>query len=643
MWGRLTVTARLGAFSKLALRAGSHHHHHHHQLPLLNIKAALRRGAPATCSTLARGDSESVLSLLCCRSSSSSSSSCSRRCCYHSSSLVPGAAAKERAVFSHGGANIHSYYDSDCPGGLGLGGGRRGGGGRGGGGIISDSSRRSMATSRTSPFLDPEVVKFIENFQTLMLKEALQEGTDRKNKVLEFQQPEDLTNLLDLEIRKEPESRDRMLEHCSRVVRYSAKTGHPRFFNQLYSGLEVYSLAGSWLTDSLNTNIHTYECAPVFVVMEKYVMGKLCETVGFPRGQGEGIFCPGGSFSNIMAVHLARYRNNPDVSSKGLWDMPKVRLYTSEGGHYSLKKSSMFLGIGTDHVIGIPTDDGGRLRPEALDSQMAKDKAEGYTPLIVMATSGTTVLGAYDPLNAVADVCKKHGVWMHVDCAWGGGVLFSDKYRHLMAGVERADSVAWNLHKMCHVTIQASALMVRENGLLQKANGVSAEYLFQPEKPYDTSYDIGDRSVQCGRRVDALKVWMTMKGLGDRGMCDYVERAFDNAQHLTKELSSREGFRLVLPEFECTNVSFWYIPPCLRGQEETPDWWRKVGKVAPIVKKGMMMEGSMMIAYQPLTCKNLVNFFRVIVINSLSDFSDMEFIVDEIERLGKGITLEELA
>ncbi|KAL8594515.1 hypothetical protein ACOMHN_028869 [Nucella lapillus] len=496
------------------------------------------------------------------------------------------------------------------------------------------------SSSRTSPFLDPEVAQFMENFQALMTREVLQNSTDRQAKVLDFQQPHDLEKLLDLEIRKEPESRDRMLEHCGQVIRYSVKTGHPRFFNQLYSGLEPYSLAGSWLTDSLNTNLHTYEAAPVFVVMEKYMMSKLCEKMGFP--DGEGIFCPGGSFANIMAVHLARYRNNPDVTSKGLWEMRKVRLYTSDEAHYSLKKASMFLGIGTDNVVCVPTDDGGRLRTDALQSQMAQDKAQGYTPLIVMATSGTTVLGSYDRLNDVADVCKKYGVWMHVDCAWGGGVLLTGKYKHLMAGVERADSVAWNLHKMCHVTIQASALLVKEKGLLQKANGLNAEYLFQPEKPYDTSYDIGDRSVQCGRKVDVLKVWMTWKGLGEKGLSDYVERSFENAQYLTEKLRFTEGFRLVLPEFECTNICFWYIPPCLRGQEESADWWKKLGKVAPIIKKRMMVEGTMMIGYSPLTCKRWVNFFRVIIANSMCDHSDMDFILVEIDRLGKSITVEDL-
>lgn len=497
-----------------------------------------------------------------------------------------------------------------------------------------------MATPRSSPFDDPEVIKFIEEFQKLALKNALQAGTDRDTRVLDFQQPEDLEKVMQLDLGNDAEPRDKLLEHCERIIKHSVKTGHPRFFNQLYSGLEPYSLVGAWLTECLNTNIHTYEVAPVFVLMEQAVMRKLCEKLGFL--DGEGIFCPGGSFSNFMAVHLSRFRKNPNVANTGLWDMPKMRLYASKEAHYSLKKAGQFLGIGADNVIGIPSDDAGRMRTDLLHAQLDDDEAAGFCPLLVTATSGSTVLGSFDRLNDVADVCAKHSVWMHVDAVWGGGVLLTSRYRSLMDGVSRADSVSWNLHKMSNVPIQASAFLVREKGLLQRSNAQEAEYLFQPDKPYDTSFDIGVRSIQCGRHVDVLKVWMMWKGLGDTGMGERVERAFENAQYFTQKLRETEGFQLVLPEFEYTNVCFWYIPPSLRGLDTTQDWWTKVGKVAPLIKKRMMAAGTMMIAHQPLSHKNLVNFFRMIITNPLCDFLDMDFAIAEIERLGKDIVEDEL-
>lgn len=492
-----------------------------------------------------------------------------------------------------------------------------------------------MATSRSSPFKDPDIVRFMDDFHKLLMEEALQNGTDRSTKVTEFQLPHDLEKLLQLEVSADGEGADKILDHCRQVIKYSVKTGHPRFFNQLYAGLEPFSLAGSWLTDALNTNIHTFEAAPAFVLIEKYITQKMCDVIGYPNG--EGIFCPGGSFSNLMATNLARFRVNPDLRQKGMFGSPMMTLYTSEEAHYSLQKASFFMGFGTEQLIGIPTDEKGRMKPDALDDQLQKDKDQGLFPTMVMATCGTTVLGAFDELPKLADVCSKHGVWMHADAAWGGGVLLTEKYRDRMAGIERVDSVAWNLHKMSCVPIQCSAFLVKEKGVLMDANGLKAEYLFMPDKGYDVSYDIGDRTVQCGRRADAIKLWMMWKALGDRGMGERVERAYENAEYFSKRLKDTEGFRFVIPEFECTNICFWYIPPSLRGQPETADWWEKLGKVAPKIKQRMMEKGTMMVGYTPLAPKKLVNFFRIIIHNPLCDFSDMDFVIDEIQRLGNDL------
>ncbi|CAG2244947.1 CSAD [Mytilus edulis] len=145
-----------------------------------------------------------------------------------------------------------------------------------------------------------------------------------------------------------------------------------------------------------------------------------------------------------------------------------------------------------------------------------------------------------------------------------------------------------------------------------------------------------DRTIQCGRKNDVLKLWLMWKGRGDKAMGARIEKAFENAVSYRK-LKLTEGFRLVLPEFQCTNISFWYIPPRLRGQNETAEWWKEVGKVAPAIKARMMLKGSIMISYQPLSSKGLVNFFRVIVGNPVCERSDMDFIVDEIIRLAEDV------
>ncbi|ESO87765.1 hypothetical protein LOTGIDRAFT_127363 [Lottia gigantea] len=495
---------------------------------------------------------------------------------------------------------------------------------------------------------DPETLKFLQDVHNLMVEEALVKGTKRETPVIEFQHPEELKKLLNLPIGKEGTSNADILEDCKRILKYSVKTGSLQFYNQLYSGVEPYSLAGSWVTDSLNTNLHTFEVAPVFVILEQYMVQKICKLIGFENG--DGVFGAGGSFCNLMATHLARYHRFPDMKTKGMYDQPKLDLYASDQAHYSLLKAGGYLGFGTEHIINVKTDDKGCMIVSDLEAKIedSKKKAkcntdllftyfQGNVPFFVMGTCGSTVLGAYDDLNAVADVCKKNNIWFHVDGAWGGGALLSSKHRHLMKGVERADSVALNFHKMVGAQIQCSAIFVKVKGLLEKTNRAYAEYLFQPDKFYDTSYDIGDKTVQCGRKVDVTKLWLLWKGKGDKGLEERVDNAFDNAQYLTKKINETEGFRSVLPEYQCTNICFWYIPPSLRGQKETPEWWEKLGKISPIIKERMIKEGSLMIGFVPIKMKGLVNFFRIIVINPACEHSDMDRILSEIDRLGSDL------
>ncbi|KAH3707258.1 hypothetical protein DPMN_066657 [Dreissena polymorpha] len=165
-------------------------------------------------------------------------------------------------------------------------------------------------------FESPDVRQFLDNVHKLIVDDVLVRSTSRENKVVNFRDPVELQELLDLTISPDGAEHDTLVEACKNVIEYSAKTGHPRFFNQLYSGLNAYGLAGSWLADSLNTNIHTFEASPVFVIMELSLLQKICGILGYENG--DGVFCPGGSFSNIMAMHLARYKVAPEVKTAGM-------------------------------------------------------------------------------------------------------------------------------------------------------------------------------------------------------------------------------------------------------------------------------------------------------------------------------------
>ncbi|KAI8437538.1 hypothetical protein MSG28_011841 [Choristoneura fumiferana] len=271
--------------------------------------------------------------------------------------------------------------------------------------------------------------------------------------------------------------------------------------------------------------------------------GLLTLVFGIP--DGDGIFSPGGSMSMLYAIVAARFRAFPEVKSKGMRGLPELVLFTSEDSHYSIKKAAHWLGFGTESVRVIKTNAKGQMIVEELELAVLKDKEAGKYPLLVNATAGTTVLGAIDPLQKTADVCKKYGIWMHVDACWGGSLILSQKHKSKLNGIERAHSISWNPHKMAGAPLQCSVFLVREKGLLHEANSAAAQYLFQQDKFYDVSYDTGDKSIQCGRKIDAFKLWMMWKARGDAGLNQLADHTMELAQFCLNTVAKRPGFRLI--------------------------------------------------------------------------------------------------
>ncbi|XP_070767346.1 acidic amino acid decarboxylase GADL1-like [Enoplosus armatus] len=475
---------------------------------------------------------------------------------------------------------------------------------------------------------------FIHRSMSIIMEDAVKKATDVREKVCEWRSPEQLKDLLDLELRDGGESEAQILQRCRDAIRYSVKTTHPRFFNQLYAGMEPYSMVASFIVEALKPSLYTYEVAPVFTLMEDAVLRKMMEMVGWDEG-GDGIFNAGGSMSNMYAVNLARYSRCPDIKEAGLSAAPRLVIFTSQECHYSISKAAAFLGIGTKNVYVIPSDQRGKMVPSALEEQIKAAKSEGAVPFMVNATAGTTVLGAFDPIEEIADICDEYNLWLHVDACWGGAALMSKKHQHLLKGIHRANSVAWNPHKMLMACLQCSAFLIRDRtSLLRRCHSAQASYLFQQDKFYDVSYDTGDKSVQCSRKPDAFKFWLMWKALGTGELEKRVDRALAMARYLAQEIKKREGFRLLM-EPEYANVCFWYIPPSLRSLPDGPELWQKLHAVAPVVKERMMKKGSMMVGYQVHGDK--ANFFRMIIISPQASRQDMDFVLDEIHNLGKDL------
>ncbi|ODM92267.1 Glutamate decarboxylase [Orchesella cincta] len=342
-----------------------------------------------------------------------------------------------------------------------------------------------------------------------------------------------------------------------------------------------------------------------------------------------------GSVSNLYAIIVARHSMFPDYKKNGLRELPKpLVMFTSEHCHYSIKSAAMVTGLGTQNCVEVPADEKGRMIPAELERLVQKAISEGKHPYFVNCTSGTTVFGAFDPINELADICDKYNMWLHIDGAWGASILMSNKYRNpRFDGVTRARSISWNPHKLMTTHLQCSTIHFRERGLLRSCNSMHAEYLFQQDKHYDVKYDTGDKVIQCGRHNDIFKFWLQWRAHGTIGLERDIDHMMGIMEYQVDRFRSQpEKFYLIVPEPECTNVCFWYVPTRLRGMQHTKEREHLLGEVCSKLKQRMMEAGTLMIGYQPQG--DIPNFFRSIISNPAVKRGDIDFMISELDRLG---------
>ncbi|XP_015115359.1 glutamate decarboxylase isoform X2 [Diachasma alloeum] len=477
----------------------------------------------------------------------------------------------------------------------------------------------------------PATKEFLMKVVDILL-DFIKSTNDRNAKILDFHHPAEMVQLLDLEIPDTGLPLQQLLLDCATTLKYQVKTGHPHFFNQLSCGLDLVSMAGEWLTATANTNMFTYEIAPVFILMEHVVLEKMRELIGW--NTGDSILAPGGSISNLYAFLAARHKMFPHYKEKGLSAVGgQLVMFTSDQCHYSVKSCASVCGLGTDNCVMVPSDEHGRLIPSKLEQLILERKAMGHIPFFVNATAGTTVIGAFDPISQIADICEKYNLWLHIDAAWGGGLLLSKKYRHpRLTGIERADSVTWNPHKLMGALLQCSTIHFKEEGLLISCNQMSAEYLFMTDKLYDVKYDTGDKVIQCGRHNDIFKLWLQWRAKGSDGFEKHMDRLMELSEYMVKRIKQMpDKFYLIL-EPEMVNVCFWYLPTRVRNMPHNAQREKILGEICPILKGRMMESGTLMVGYQPDDRRP--NFFRNIISSAAVTEADVDFLLAEMDRLG---------
>ena len=400
---------------------------------------------------------------------------------------------------------------------------------------------------------------------------------DPKTPVTLAENPEELRSQVDLSLHDRGLSLEELLPYIDAYLDHSTATVNPRFLNLLFGGVSLPGLLGEWVTSVTNTTLHTYDVAPLATLMELELIHTLNQWVGFP--QGDGVMVTGGSNANLVALLCARHRRCPEAKMQGIGGQTLVA-YVSDQAHYSYDRAVNTLGLGLKNLVKIPSTSLGQMDPHALEAAIEGSLAAGHLPFFIGATGGTTVRGAFDPLPPLADIAQTYHLWLHVDAAWGCPVLLHDRYRDLLQGCDRADSFTWDAHKLMGVPLIASALLVKQRGLLESLfAGGGEDYLFHSpeyspdhtaEHPADfpstpsPSDDLGKRSLQCGRRVDAFKFWLSWKYYGHQGYRDRLDHLFMLRDYAVNWIQHCDRLELLeQPPF--LNICFRYRPPQWSG------------------------------------------------------------------------------
>ncbi|MCX5607838.1 aspartate aminotransferase family protein [Streptomyces sp. NBC_00047] len=341
---------------------------------------------------------------------------------------------------------------------------------------------------------------------------------------------------------------------------------HPRYLGHLNCPVVIPAVLGEAIISAVNSSLDTWDQSIGGTLIERRLIDWTAQRIGLGP-DADGIFTSGGSQSNFHALLLARDEACRIVMKRALDEgrelaksevLPKLRIFTSEASHFSVKKSAAMLGLGYEAVIAVPVDRNRRMDTAVLALELEECATEGLFPMAVVATAGTTDFGSIDPLPEIARLTAEHSAWMHVDAAYGCGLLVSPTRRHLLDGIEHADSVTVDYHKSFFQPVSSSAMLVRDRDTLKHAT-YHADYLNPRRMAEERIPNQVDKSIQTTRRFDALKLWMTLRVMGADGVGSLFDEVIDLAAAGWDIIDADPRFEVVVKP-QISTLVFRYVP-----------------------------------------------------------------------------------
>ncbi|WP_051808568.1 pyridoxal phosphate-dependent decarboxylase family protein [Actinoplanes subtropicus] len=383
----------------------------------------------------------------------------------------------------------------------------------------------------------------------------------------------------------------------------------PAYVAHLNCPVAIPALSAEVLIAAVNSSVDTWDQSTAGTLIERRLIDWTAGRIGFGP-DADGVFTSGGTQSNLQGLLLAR-----EVSGGG-------KIFATAGSHFSVGKSAGILGLGADAVVSVATDGSGRMDPAALAAAIENARRDKKGTMAVVATAGTTDLGRIDPIAAIADVCERHNVWLHVDAAYGCGLLASTRRRHLLDGIERADSVTVDFHKSFFQPVSSSAIVVRRGETLRRI-AVHADYL-NPRAA--TVPNQVDKSLQTTRRLDALKLWMTLRTMGSDRIGEMFDAVVDRAHEAYLQLLDDPDFE-ALTSPTLSTLLFRFRPAGLSVAE--------CDDLMPRLRQRLFHDGRAIVAGTKVGRHYWLKFT---LLNPNTTRDDLRDVLDLIREIGRDMT-----
>jgi glutamate/tyrosine decarboxylase-like PLP-dependent enzyme len=421
-------------------------------------------------------------------------------------------------------------------------------------------------------------------------------------------------------------------EFRAHVAPYPFGNGHPRFYGWINSPPTVVGVFAEALAAAMNPSCAGGNHAAIHV--ERQVLSWFKRMLGFPA-ESMGLLVSGGSMATLTALAVARnVKAGIDVRARGIGgvDAPLL-VYMGQEGHSCIRKAVELLGLGSDQIRTIPADESYRMDVRQLEDAIRQDLAAGYRPIAVVASAGTVNTGAIDPLAEIAAVCRRHGLWLHVDGSYGAPAILTERYRTELAALKLADSVALDPHKWFSIPVEAGLVLVRDGSAMRDTFSLVPPYLRTDGNPAGVSGPpwFSEYGFQQTRGFRALKVWMALKYHGLSGYTKAIDHDLDLAAHLARLVAAAPDLELAAPQ-SLSIVCFRYAPAELRDDDERPlDAGEPVDALNRALLEEIQLSGEAF-----LTSTSLAGRFvlRACIVNFRSSREDVEFLVDLIRRTG---------